>query len=99
MNDDAEILTLDCLLGREVVAGRARIGRIEEFRAEQRGGRYEITEYVIGSAGLWERLDLGVKLLLGRRRGGYVARWDQVDISDPRHPKLTCPVGELRRAT
>jgi hypothetical protein len=99
MKDDLDVLRLDSLLGREVTAGGARIGRIEEFRAEWRGTRCEITEYIIGAAGLWERLDLGMKLLLGRRRGGYIARWDQVDISDPRHPTLTCPVEALRSVT
>ena len=55
-----------------------------------------ITEYVIGVAGLSERLGLGIKLLLGRKRGGYLARWDQIDLSDPDHPRLTCSVEELR---
>ena len=30
-----------------------------------------------------------------RRVGVRVARWDQLDISDPYHPRLTCLVGEL----
>ena len=32
------------------------LGRIEEFRAERRGQGWVVTEYVIGSAGLLERL-------------------------------------------
>jgi hypothetical protein len=89
---------LDRLLGREVLAkDHRRIGRLEEFRVESSGPDWVITDYVIGAAGLFERLGVGLKLLVGRRGGGYVARWDQVDISDPRHPRLTCGLEELRR--
>jgi len=97
-SSEARALRLDRLLGREVVAGNHQcVGRLEEFRAEVHGSRCEITEYVIGAAGLLERLGVGVRLLLGRRGSGYVARWDQLDISDPEHPRLTCAVEELRR--
>jgi hypothetical protein len=88
---------LDELLGRVVVAGNnRRIGRIEEFHAEQRGDEFRITEFVIGSAGLMDRLDLGVRALFGKARSGKTARPDQIDISDPLHPRLTCSVDELQ---
>jgi hypothetical protein len=90
-------LRLERLLGRPVLAvNRQRIGRLEEVRAEKRGSGCVVTEYVIGVAGLLERLGLGIKLLFGRRRTGYVAAWDQIDLTDPDHPRLTCPVEELR---
>jgi hypothetical protein len=93
----ARELRLDRLLGRRVLAGNGQsVGRLEEFRAEKRGTGWVITEYVIGSAGLLKRLGVAVKLLFGRRGGGYVAVWDQLDISDPDHPRLRCPVDELR---
>jgi len=58
---------LDRLLGREVhTANNRRLGRLEEFRAERRGSDYVVTEYVIGAAGLAERLGLGLRLILGR---------------------------------
>jgi hypothetical protein len=90
---------LDRLVGREVsTANGRRLGRIEEFRAERSGHRWVLREYVIGGAGLLERLGLGTRLLLGMKRAtGYVARWDQIDITDPDRPRLTCPVGDLRR--
>ena len=89
---------LDRLLGRQVLAPNNQpVGRLEEFRAEKRGNGLIITEYVIGMAGLVERLGVTVKLLFGKSRGGYVARWDQLDISDPLHPRLTCPASELRK--
>jgi hypothetical protein len=86
------------LLGRRVVAANNKsVGRLEEFRAEQRGGDLVITEYVLGVGGLLERLHLGVRLVLGQKRAGYVASWDQLDISDPAKPRLLCPVEDLRR--
>jgi len=85
------------LLGRQVLAGNNRpIGRLEEFRVETGADGCTVSEYVIGVGGLAERLGVGVKLLIGRRVGTRVARWDQLDISDPHHPRLTCPVEELR---
>ncbi len=90
---------LDRLLGRQVLGPNNQlIGRLEEFRAETRGNGILITGYVIGVAGLLERLGLGVKLLFGKKGGGYTARWDQLDISDPMRPRLMCPVSELRKA-
>jgi hypothetical protein len=90
-------LRLDRLVGRVVLSRNNRpAGRLEEFRAERRGSGCVITEFVIGSAGLIERLGLGVRLLFGRARGGHVARWDQMDLSDPERPRLTCSLEELR---
>jgi hypothetical protein len=90
---------LDRVVGREVyAANNRRIGRLHEVRAERRGTTWVITEYVIGAAGLMERLGLGVRLILGfERPTGYVARWEQLDFSNPRRPTLTCAVTELRR--
>jgi hypothetical protein len=89
-------LRLDRLLGRRVVAVNSRpVGRIEEFRAERRGTGIVVTGVVIGFAGLMERLDLGVKLLFGQSGRGYLAKWDQIDFSNPTIPRLTCAVEEL----
>jgi hypothetical protein len=84
---------LQDLLGREVHDrdGR-RAGRIEEFRAARTG---EIVAVAIGAAGLLERLDLGARLILGAHARGKVARRDQIDLSDPKRPRLTCRVDEL----
>jgi hypothetical protein len=90
---------LDRVLGRRVLAANNRsIGRIEECRAERRGAGWVVMAYVIGPAGLWERLGLGVRLVFGRDSArGYVARWDQVDISNPASPRLLCSVDELQK--
>lgn len=91
-------LRVQRLLGRQVLARNNRpMGRLEELRAEKQGRDWIVLEYVIGAAGLLERLGVGLKLLFGRARGGYVARWDQLDITDAERPRLTCEVGALRR--
>jgi Mg2+/Co2+ transporter CorC len=88
---------LEGLLGRRVIAGNNQsVGRLEEFRAERQGTALVITDYLIGAAGLLQRFGVSLGLLVGRHGAGYVARWDQLDISDPEHPRLTCPVHELR---
>jgi hypothetical protein len=88
---------LDRLLGRRVIGTDNRtIGRLEEFRAERRGDKWFVTEYVIGPAGFLERLGLGTHLVLGWRRRGFVARWDQVDITNPDRLQLLCSLVELR---
>ena len=92
-------LRLDRLLGRRVLGrNNESIGHLEEFRADKHGTGAAITGYVIGKAGLLERLGVGVRLLLGEPRGsGWVARWDQVDISNPDRPRLTCTTDELQK--
>jgi hypothetical protein len=92
-------LRLDRLVGREVyTANHRRLGRLHECRVEPQGNAWVVTEYVIGAAGLMERLGLGVRLLLGLDRpAGYIARWDQLEFSDPDRPTLTCPVADLRK--
>ena len=91
-------LRIDRLLGRRVLAANGRpAGRLEEFRAEVRDGHCVITEYVIGEAGLLERLGIIARGLFGLPRQGYVARWDQIDLSNLETPRLTCPVEELQK--
>jgi len=87
---------VDELLGRMVVAGNNRpVGRIEEFHSEQHGDEFRITEFVIGSAGLLERLNVAVRTIFGYAGTARIARWDQIDVSDPTRPRLTCSVENL----
>ena len=92
-------LRLDGLLGRRVLTKNNRpLGRLEEFRAERRGGGWVVREYVIGPAGLLERLGLAVRSILGiAHPRSFVARWDQLDLAQPDRPRLSCAVDELRR--
>ena len=90
---------LDRLIGRKVLTGNNRVlGRLEECRAERRGESWVATEWLIGSAGLMERLGFGVRMILGLRAGrSFVARWDQLDLSNPDRPRLKCSAEELKR--
>jgi hypothetical protein len=92
-------LRVDRLLGRRVMTANNRtLGRLEEFRAEQQGSIWVVNEYVVGTVGLLERLGIAVRMVLGLKHGGgYVVRWDQLDLSNPDRPRLTCSVEELRR--
>jgi hypothetical protein len=73
------------------------IGRLEEVRAERRGAGYVVTEYILGPAGLVERLSARLPFFATGR--GFAARWDQIDVSDPLNPRLLCAVEELQANT
>jgi hypothetical protein len=96
---------IQSLLNRRVIAlnGR-RIGRLEEIRIEQRGEEYVVSEYLVGTFAMFERLaawSIGRAVLqvlrLTCKDRGYRVRWDQLDISDPIHPRLLCTVENLAR--
>jgi len=90
-------MRLEMLLGRPVVATNGRkIGRIEEVRAEVRGGSAVVGALCIGPHALLERLSAPVTSRWGRRTG-HVARIDQIDLSDPLRPRLLVPVAQLDR--
>ena len=79
-------------------ANNRRLGRLEECRVERRGNEWAVTEWIVGPAGLLERLGLGARLIVGASRGqSYVVRWDQLDLTDPDRPRLSCPLDEVRR--
>jgi sporulation protein YlmC with PRC-barrel domain len=86
-------ISLELLVGRPVFTREgARLGRIEEIRANDSG---EVTEFVIGHKGLLERLSsLG---LFSRQVSGYVVRWDQIGLHDLSKLSLTCDTADLRR--
>ena len=89
------LVRVEDLIGQRVRERSGRVvGRIEEIRAEPRGGRYEVTEYHLGTGALLERLAIIRHLF--RPSDTIIARWDQIDIERPDAPVLTCPVGELR---
>lgn len=90
-------LHLELLLGRTVVdANGRRVGRIQEFVAEQRGDGLEVTEVHVGLSGLEERLSVGgagvtfTKLFGGLASSATPQRipWKDLDFADPDHPKL-----------
>jgi sporulation protein YlmC with PRC-barrel domain len=98
---------LELLIGKRVFALNGRsIGRLEEVRAELNARGYcFVTEFLIGSYAFLERLAawrMGralMRTLHLRRKEGYRVRWEQLDLSDPRHPQLVCEVEELAPLT
>jgi hypothetical protein len=90
---------VELLLGRRVHAHDGGvIGRIEELRAEREHDYYVVTEFHLGPRALIEALAVRhLGLTLPGRVHGYRVRWDQLDLSDQEHPRLTCPVEELER--
>src|ERR1041384_1046018 len=95
-------LHVELLLGEKVFAMNGlSIGRLEEIRTEINRGHFYVTEFLVGSYAVLERLAawrIG-RALLGvfgaKRREGYRIRWDQLDLSDPQRVRLRCEVDEL----
>src|SRR6185436_3849252 len=90
---------LERLLGKQVRdPDGAKVGRILSVHAEIEGNECVVREYDLGAAALLE--NLGIKVL--RIASGLFQTeplrvpWDQLDLSDPDHPRLHCPVAELK---
>jgi hypothetical protein len=91
------------LLGRKVrdVDGRP-VGRVEELHVDVVDGESVVTEYHLGSAALVERIagfarQLPFFRMLPVVRSEYRVRWNDLDLSDPHHPRLRVPRSALRR--
>jgi len=92
----------ELLLGEKVFALNGQpIGRLEDIRTEINKGHCFVSEFLVGSYAALERLaawHIGralLRVLRARRKEGYRVRWDQLDLSDPRHLRLLCDVDEL----
>ena len=95
-------LHVELLLGEKVLAMNGlSIGRLVEIRTEINRGHFYVTEFLVGSYAFLERfaawrIGRAVLRVFGaRRKQGYRVRWDQLDLTDPQRPKLTCEVDEL----
>ena len=88
-------VNVELLIGRMVRdAEGKKIGRIEELLAVEQGDELVISEYHIGTYGLFERLSayhVGVGLIrfLGARahvKDPKRIPWQELDLSDPEKP-------------
>lgn len=92
------------LIGRRVCdPSGASVGRIEEIRAQREVNECYAMEFLVGEFGLFERLAGGAlwRSVLRRLPGtyhGYRIAWDQLDLSDPKHPRTTVPRSALTRS-
>ncbi|HEU4434682.1 MAG TPA: hypothetical protein VFR51_14960 [Pyrinomonadaceae bacterium] len=92
----------ELLLGKKVLALNGQsIGRLEEIWAKMDRGQFFVSEFLVGSYAVLERLaawTIGravLRVLGAKRDEGYRIRWDQLDLSDPERPRLRCSVDEL----
>lgn len=99
-------INAELLLGRKVhdVNGE-KIGRIEEFDVERGDKACTVEAYLIGASGVIDRLSAWslirpVARRLRRRHvfAAYRVPWEEMDLSDPKNPKLRIAKGDLRHA-
>jgi sporulation protein YlmC with PRC-barrel domain len=99
-------LNIEHLLGRKVcdVDGN-EVGRIEEFRVERDGKACLVEAYLIGASAVIQRLSAWTlvrpinRFLHGRSFYSiYRVPWQDMDLSDPHHPRLRISKRELRHA-
>jgi hypothetical protein len=99
-------IKVELLLGTKVcdIDGKS-IGRIEEFRVERDEKACLVEAYLIGASALIERLSAWtlvrpIKNFLGVRKLYvlYQVPWQDMDLSDPHHPRLRIAKRDLRHA-
>lgn len=88
----------ELLIGRRVMSadGRKAIGRIEEAVVEARDGEFVVTEFRVGAEALLDRLGLTVLRIHLPGGHAYRVRWDQIDLSNEKKPRLTVTEDQLR---
>ncbi|MEX3633270.1 hypothetical protein [Paraburkholderia sp. BR14320] len=96
-------INIDLIVGRQVLTrDGSSLGRIEAIKVVRDHDAWMISEFHIGPSALVERLAVRwlprllreVAQRKGRRRHHRIA-WNQIDVSDPRHPRLLCDVAEV----
>jgi sporulation protein YlmC with PRC-barrel domain len=88
-------LHVELLSGRKVVDRNGKkVGRIEEIVAEYRGTELIVQEVHVGRIGFIERFSLRI---LGRVHNEKPSklRWEDLDFTDPKRPKLKVAIEEL----
>lgn len=95
-------IQIELLLGKKVYALNGRsLGRLEEVCVDLENGVASVNEFEVGTYALFDRLaawEIGraVLGLFGSLiKSGYSVKWDQIDLSEPEHLRVTCPVSEL----
>jgi sporulation protein YlmC with PRC-barrel domain len=99
-------VNVELLLGTKVcdIDGED-VGRIEEFHVERDEKACLVTAYLLGASGLIARLSAWTLVrpisgFLNRRKlySLYRVPWQDMDLSDPDHPKLRIAKRDLRHA-
>lgn len=101
------VISVELLLGRKVrdVNGE-KVGRIEEFVVEAGDNACLVEAYLVGASAVIDRLSAWslVRPIRKFLRGhsvisSYRVPWEEMDLSDPEHPRLKVRRSELRHAT
>jgi len=86
-------LHVELLCGRKVVDRNGKkVGRIEEIVAEYRGQELIVREVHVGRIGFAERFSLRAQM---RAKSPAKLRWEDIDFTDPEHPRLKLAIEEL----
>lgn len=99
-------IRIELLIGRKVhdVDGET-IGRIQDIRGEQRDKDFLVEAYLVGASALVERLAAWSlirpirRLLPGSLYSMYRIPWNEMDLTDRQHPRLTVTKSQLRRVS
>jgi sporulation protein YlmC with PRC-barrel domain len=85
------------LIGRDVHdPDGKRVGRLADIVAHEEQGEIVVTNYLVGPHGWIRRFAIhGLGLRFGGLGRIYRVEWDQMDLSDPRHPRVLCREDEL----
>ena len=93
------------ILGRKVVDSEGvTLGHLEEIEMERGAESCPVQAYLVEHRGLLDRmsswtLTSSMQKALSRRssKKPYRVPWDEMDLSDPRHPRTLVPKSALRR--
>lgn len=96
---------VELLVGRQVVDSEgSRIGRIHEIRADRGDGTCTVESYLVGTRALLGRMAQWAvpasfgSLIRSKLMRPFSIPWDQMDLSDPLHPRTTVTKEDLKRA-
>jgi sporulation protein YlmC with PRC-barrel domain len=97
---------VELLLGTKVCdVDGSYVGRIEELRVERDEKACLVDAYLIGASAVIQRLSAWTlvrpirKLLRSRKLYAlYQVPWQDMDLTDPRHPRLRTSKRDLRHA-
>jgi sporulation protein YlmC with PRC-barrel domain len=98
-------LQLFQILGKRVVDANGKYaGRLEEIEAERGDDVCVIKNYLVEHRGLLDRLQswmlaapIQKSIQVREKSRPYRIPWDQMDLSDPQHPRILVPQSELSR--
>ncbi|HEY2321364.1 MAG TPA: PRC-barrel domain-containing protein [Thermoanaerobaculia bacterium] len=86
---------VELLTGRQVVDRNGKkLGRIEEIVAEFQGTELIVREVHLGRVGFVERFSLVFGVRMHDKKPDKL-RWEDIDFTDPEHPRLKLAIEEL----